>query len=45
MALKSGFYNAMKSGSVYDRTYNADDYKNVFAAFYNIFFSELADFG
>lgn len=33
MALKSGFYNAMKSGSVYDRTYNADDYKNVFAAF------------
>lgn len=33
MALKSGFYNAMQSGGVYDRTYNADDYKNVFAAF------------
>lgn len=33
MALKSGFYNAMQSGRVYDRTYNADDYKNVFAAF------------
>lgn len=33
MALKSGFYNAMQSGGTYDRIYNADDYKNVFAAF------------
>lgn len=33
MALKSGFYNAMKVGGEYDRKYNADDYKNVFAAF------------
>ena len=33
MALKSGFYNAMSVGGVYDRRYNADDYKNVFAAF------------
>lgn len=31
--LKSGFYNAMKVGGEYDRKYNADDYKNVFAAF------------
>lgn len=31
--LKSGFYNAMNVGGVYDRRYNADDYKNVFAAF------------
>ena len=33
MALTSGFYNAMKVGSDYDRKYNADDYSNVFAAF------------
>lgn len=33
MALKSGFYNAMKVSGDYDRKYNADDYKNVFAAF------------
>lgn len=33
MALKSGFYNAMNVGGEYDRKYNADDYKNVFAAF------------
>lgn len=33
MALRSGFYNAMNVGGVYDRRYNADDYKNVFAAF------------
>ena len=33
MALKSGFYNAIQSGGTYDRIYNADDYKNVFAAF------------
>ena len=33
MALTSGFYNAMKVGGEYDRKYNADDYKNVFAAF------------
>lgn len=31
--LKSGFYNAMKVNSVYDRKYNADDYSNVFSAF------------
>ena len=33
MALTSGFYNAMNVGGEYDRKYNADDYKNVFAAF------------
>ena len=33
MALNSGFYNAMNVGGVYDRKYDADDYKNVFAAF------------
>ena len=33
MSLKSGFYNAMKVNSVYDRKYNADDYSNVFSAF------------
>ena len=33
MALTSGFYNAIKVGGVYDRKYNADDYRNVFAAF------------
>lgn len=33
MALNSGFYNAMNVGGEYDRKYNADDYKNVFAAF------------
>lgn len=33
MALTSGFYNAMNVGGTYDRLYNADDYKNVFAAF------------
>lgn len=33
MALTSGFYNAMKVGSDYDRKYNADDYSNVFSAF------------
>lgn len=33
MALKSGFYNAMLVNGDYDRKYNADDYKNVFAAF------------
>lgn len=31
--IKSGFYNAIQSGGTYDRIYNADDYKNVFAAF------------
>ena len=31
--LNSGFYNAMNVGGEYDRKYNADDYKNVFAAF------------
>lgn len=33
MALYSGFYNAMLVNGDYDRKYNADDYKNVFAAF------------
>lgn len=33
MALRSGFYNSMNVGGTYDRLYNADDYKNVFAAF------------
>ena len=33
MALNSGFYNAMLVNGDYDRKYNADDYKNVFAAF------------
>ena len=33
MAITSGFYNAMLVGGEYDRKYNADDYKNVFAAF------------
>ena len=33
MALKSGFYNAMLVNGDYDRKYNADDYKNIFAAF------------
>ena len=33
MSLTSGFYNAMNVGGTYDRLYNADDYKNVFAAF------------
>lgn len=33
MALTSGFYNAMNVGGSYDRVYNADDYKNIFAAF------------
>lgn len=33
MALTSGFYNAMLTNGDYDRKYNADDYKNVFAAF------------
>lgn len=31
--LYSGFYNAMLVNGDYDRKYNADDYKNVFAAF------------
>lgn len=33
MALNSGFYNAMLVNGDYDRKYNADDYKNIFAAF------------
>lgn len=33
MALKSGFYNALIVNGDYDRKYNADDYRNVFAAF------------
>lgn len=33
MALNSGFYNAMLVNGDYDRKYNADHYKNVFAAF------------
>lgn len=33
MALRSGFYNAMFVNGDYDRKYNADDYRNVFAAF------------
>lgn len=28
MAQKSGFFNALLNGSVYDRTYNADDYSD-----------------
>lgn len=33
MALNSGFYNAMLVDGDYDRKYNADHYKNIFAAF------------
>lgn len=33
MALNSGFYNAMLANGDYDRKYNADHYKNIFAAF------------
>lgn len=33
MALTSGFYNAMLVNGDYDRKYNGDDYRNVFAAF------------
>lgn len=32
MAQHSGFFNAMESGGVYDRTYNADDYTSNLAA-------------
>ena len=32
MAQKSGFFNALESGGVYDRTYNADDYNDNLAA-------------
>lgn len=35
MALKSGFYNAFEVGGEYDRTYNANDYTNFYAAFLN----------
>lgn len=33
MSLTSGFYNAMLVNGEYDRKYNGDDYRNVFAAF------------
>ena len=33
MALQSGFYNAIESGGVYDRTYSADEYTNFYSAF------------
>lgn len=33
MALTSGFYNALLVNGNYDRRYNGDDYRNVFAAF------------
>lgn len=33
MAEQSGFFNALESGGVYDRTYNADDFANYFSKF------------
>ena len=33
MALKSGFYNAIEAGGVYDRVYSADEYTNFYSAF------------
>ena len=33
MALRAGFFNALRVNDVYDRRYNADDYSNALAAF------------